>query len=251
MSTLLYIITASILESLVSLTGIFFIFIGYSRFKHLLPNLLSFSVGTFLAVIFFEILPEAVELADMKIVSFFILFGFLFFFLFSRFLQWYHHHEGRCCEHESIKVGGYLVLAGDFVHNFIDGIIIALAFMADTRVGIVTTVAVLAHEFPQEASDFFVMLNSGFSKKKALFMNFLVSLSTLAGALLAYFLARNADILIGPALGIVAGNFLYLSMSDLIPELESIKEKNGTAMQFLMIVLGIVLIYVMSTLIPE
>jgi len=158
-----YIILATVLESLVSLTGIFLIFLGYEKFKKHLSKFLSFAAGTFLAVIFFEILPEAVEKTSMENVSIYILVGFLFFFLFSRFLHWYHHHEedDGCCEKEekNFKSAGYLVLAGDFIHNFIDGIIIALAFSSGIEIGIVTTVAVLAHEFPQEASDFFVLVN--------------------------------------------------------------------------------------------
>jgi len=249
---LFYILIAAIIESLVSLAGILFIFLGYDNFKKYLPHLLSFSAGTFLAVIFFNILPEAIEKSDIETVSIFTLIGFLFFFLFARFLQWYHHHEGNCEEHEKIKVGGHLVLAGDFLHNFVDGVIIALAFLVDKNIGIVTTTAVLFHEFPQEISDFFVLINSGFSKGKAIFFNFLVSLSTILGALVAYFAAVNIDKIIGPALGIVAGNFLYISMSDLIPELNaSKKEGNGTVKQFFFIVMGILVIYLVTSLIPE
>ncbi len=244
MNTFLYIISASVIESLVALIGILFLFVGYERFKKYLPYLVSFSVGTFLAVVFFELLPEAMEKTNSEITSFYILVGFLFFFLLSRFLRWYHHHEEDCHKHEEIKVGGHLVLVGDFIHNFIDGIIIALAFLVNIPVGIATTVAVLSHEFPQEASDFFILLNSGFSKGRALFFNFLVSLSTVVGAILTYFLASKVDKIIGPALGVVAGNFLYIAMADLIPELNHNHSKTtDTILQFIFIVLGVLLIY--------
>lgn len=252
MSTFLYIITASILESLISLIGIFFIFFGYEKFKNYISYLISFSIGTFLAVIFFEILPEAIEKSSMELVSIFTLIGFLFFFLFSRFLHWYHHHEESCKDHKNIKVSGHLVLFGDLIHNFIDGIIIALAFLVDINIGIVTTIAVLSHEFPQEASDFFVLIHSGFSKKRALFLNFLISLSTLIGASLTYFMASSIDKIIAPALGIVAGNFLYIAMSDLIPELNSNSNSIlDTIKQLFFIILGIILIYFITLLIPE
>lgn len=245
-----YIILATVLESVVSLVGILFILLGVKNFKKLIPKLVSFAAGTFLAVIFFEILPEAVEVSSMEDIAVYILSGFLFFFLFSRFLNWYHHHDGEDGHSESsegFKSTGYLVLAGDFIHNFVDGIIIALAFTSDLNIGIVTTVAVLAHEFPQEASDFFILLNSGFSKSRALLLNFLVSLSTIAGALITYFAISHIERIIAPALGIVAGNFLYIAMSDLIPELNVRKRKSGdTFKQFILIVLGIATIYIIS-----
>ncbi|MBU1557815.1 ZIP family metal transporter [Patescibacteria group bacterium] len=249
MSTFIYIIIASIIESLVALTGILFLFIGYKKFKKYLPNLISFSVGTFLAVVFFELIPESVEIIGIDSASMYILAGFLFFFIFSKVLHWYHHHDGDCCDDEQIKSSGYLVLAGDFIHNFIDGIIIALAFMADFNIGIATTAAVLFHEFPQEASDFFVMVHAGFSKGRALFFNFLVSLSTIIGAVLTYFLANKMDGLIGPALAIVAGNFLYISASDLLPELT--KDKKTLPLQVALILLGIIVIYLATGLIHE
>lgn len=249
MSTFLYIIIASILESLVALTGILFLFIGYDRFKKYLPHLISFSIGTFLAVVFFELIPESSEMIGAELSSIYILIGFLFFFVFSKFLHWYHHHDGDCCPKTSLKTSGYLVLMGDFIHNFIDGIIIALAFIADFRIGIVTTVAVLFHEFPQEASDFFVMIHSGFSEGKALFFNFLVSLSTIIGAVLTYFLANKIDIIVGPALGLVAGNFLYISASDLLPELN--KDHKNILHQLFFVFLGIFVIYLVTSLVHE
>lgn len=249
MSTFLYIITASILESLVALTGILFLFIGYDRFKKYLPHLISLSIGTFLAVVFFELIPESSEMIGAELSSIYILTGFLFFFVFSKVLHWYHHHDGDCCPKTSVKTSGYLVLMGDFIHNFIDGIIIALAFSADFRIGIVTTAAVLFHEFPQEASDFFVMIHSGFSEGKALFFNFLVSLSTIIGAVLTYFLANKMDIIIGPALGLVAGNFLYISASDLLPELN--KDHKNISQQLFFVFLGILVIYLVMSFVHE
>lgn len=252
MTLLFYIIAAVVAEILVSLIGIFFVFFGYTQFKKYLQYFVSFSVGTFLGVIFFEILPEAVEISTPDTAFFYTLIGFMFFFLFSRILHWYHHHEESCSEHEIIKASGYMVLAGDLIHNFIDGIIITLAFLVDINIGILTTTAVLFHEFPQEVSDFFVLINSGFSKTKALLLNFLVSFTTLIGALITYFTASNIEKVIGPALGIVAGNFLYISMSDLIPELNhDNKNRSNTVKQFLLILLGITLIYLIVNIIPE
>ncbi|GMQ94899.1 MAG: hypothetical protein BMS9Abin13_009 [Patescibacteria group bacterium] len=264
---LLYIVLATIAEMIVALAGIFFVFLGSEKLKRYLPYFISFSVGTFLAVVFLNILPEAMKYSSPDTILSYTLAGFLFFLLLSRFLHWYHHHEKRECSPEdgsskcvrvddtrvSIKASGYLVLAGDFIHNFIDGIIIALAFLADVNIGIVTTIAVLFHEFPQEVADFFILINAGFSKKKALLFNFLVSSTTLVGAVITYFLAVNIDKFIGPALGLVAGNFLYIAASDLIPELQA-RHGAGTGStirQFSLILLGVFIMYTIIILMPE
>lgn len=252
---LFYIVMASILESLVSFSGILFLFMNTERLRQYIHYFVSFSVGAFLAIVFFDIIPEAVAESSLETVLPWVLVGFLFFFLLSRFIHWYHCHEeeGGVCLPGEKSASGYLVLAGDIVHNFIDGIAIALAFMADFHLGVITTAAILLHEFPQEASDFFIMIHSGFSAGKAFFFNFLISLSTLAGAILTYFLAGGLDRVIGPALGIVAGNFLYIAASDLVPELH-LKHRSGaasTTIQFSLILFGILLMYFVTTLISK
>lgn len=270
---LFYIILASMAEILVAFAGMIFIFLGAEKFKRKISSFISFSVGTFLALIFIDILPETIEMTGSPETAFlYTLFGFLLFFVISRFLHWYHHHnEGYIvCNEEGAPQGcvpaliarkkdpkttGYLLLAGDALHNFIDGIIIAFAFLADFNIGVVTTIAVLFHEFPQEAADFFVLIHAGFSRTRALFYNFLSSLGTLAGALIAYALAStsaSAEALIGPALGIVAGNFLYIAASDLIPELhERYRGGASTFSQFFLIVAGILMMYLVITFIGE
>lgn len=265
--TLFYIILASILEMLVALAGILFLFLTTNKFKKYLTHFISFSIGAFLAVIFLSLLPEAIKESSVDIALLYTLAGFLFFFLLSRFLYWYHHHDGDDNETDTdhvekiivektkeIKTSGYLVLYGDILHNAVDGIVIALAFLADINLGIVTTTAVLFHEFPQEAVDFFVMINSGLSRGRALFYNFLVSSSTLISAVLTYFLATkiNVEEFIGPALGIAAGNFLYLAASDLIPELhERHKAGASTIKQFSFIIFGVIVMFTVLMLIPE
>ena len=266
---LLYIIIASIAEMLVALAGIFFVFLGSGKLKKYIAYFISFAVGTLLAVIFLSILPEAIEEASANVVLGWTLIGFLFFFLLSRGLHWYHHHHenGVMCDGDNkpigcvspdkhpdknIKSSGYLVLMGDFVHNAIDGVIITLAFTADVKLGIATTIAVLFHELPQEIADFFILVNAGFSRKKALLMNFLSSSATPIVAVLTYFLIVDAEKVIGPALGLVAGNFLYIAASDLIPELHAWHKSGGsTVRQFALILLGIALMYGILVFIPE
>lgn len=268
--TLLYIILATLAEMLVALTGIFFMFMRSEIFKKYLPYFISFSVGTFLAVVFLNILPEAIEESSAKGALAYTLAGFLFFFALSRFLHWYHYHEQdhhvvsgsvdtahthsiEPHQDHTMKTSGWLVLVGDVIHNAIDGVVIALAFVADFNLGVATTIAVLFHELPQEAADFIVLLHSGFSRAKALFFNFLVSSSTLITAVLTYFVALDIDKFMGPALGVVAGNFLYIAAADLIPELHTrhYAGAGSTLKQFSLILLGVFVMYAIILLIPE
>lgn len=243
------IIIASLAQMLVALAGLIFVFMGTEKIKQYVYYFISFSVGTFLGVVFFDLLPEAVELTEHGEGPMWILGGFLLFYLLGRFLFWYHHHHSHeDCEHEVSHESGSLVLLADLVHNFIDGVLIAGAFMADTHLGIITTVAVLLHELPQEISDFFVLIHSGYSKTKALVLNFAVSCSTLVGALIGYFALSSTTGLIGPLLGIAAGNFLYIAASDLLPELHSKKNSSDKLVQIVILFLGIALMFALTTL---
>lgn len=246
----IWIVTASLLETIVAFTGQLIIFFGSERIKKNIHYFVSFAVGTMLSVVFLDILPEALEILEPRTLFSYTLGGFLFFFLLARFLFWYHCHNGTCEVHK--KTAGSMILVGDTLHNFIDGIIITLAFTADFRIGVITTFAVLLHEMPQEMGDFFVLLNSGFSKKKALFYNFIVALSTPIGAIITYFFVSNINGFMGPALGIIAGNFLYIAASDLVPELHAGHRKGSTTfLQFGLILLGIFLVYGSCLLIGE
>ncbi|MBI2175664.1 MAG: ZIP family metal transporter [Parcubacteria group bacterium] len=239
--TLLWIIGASLAESIVSLVGRSLVFLGEERMKRFAHFFLSLSVGTLLGVIFLDIFPEALEAATANTVFSWTLAGFLLFFVLERALFYYHCHEGEC----SVHAVGYLVLFGDAVHNFIDGVIITLAFLVDLHLGLVTTFAVLLHELPQEIGDFIVLLHSGFSRRKVVFYNFLVALTTVLGALLAYTIVSRFAFqqLIGPALGLVAGNFLYIAASDLVPELHRHAQKKTTfVFEVFLVLLGIFLI---------
>jgi len=266
--TLLYIILATTAETFVALTGVLFLFLGSKRLNKYLPYLVSLSVGAFLALIFLNMLPEAISNSSPEIALKYALIGFLFFFLLSRFLYWYHDHkvdtevftansskDTVINKTKKIKTRGYLVLYGEVVHNAVDGIVIALAFLTDINFGIATTVAVLFHEFPHQAVDFFVLISAGFTKSKALFFNFIAASSTLWVSILTYFFAVSigVDKIIGPALGIAAGNFLYLAASDLIPDLHSQHKKGtaGTLGQFSFILIGVMLIFLLKVFIPE
>ncbi|MCR4284040.1 MAG: ZIP family metal transporter [Parcubacteria group bacterium] len=246
---LFWILGASAAQSIVALIGQVIVFLFKKNVTKYINYLVSFSVGTLLGVIFFDILPEALEESSSGFVFAYVLAGFLAFFALTRVLSWSHCHTADCHIHNTRE--GVKVLLGDAIHNFIDGIIIALAFLVDFNLGIVTTLAVLVHEAPMEISDFFILIHAGYSVRKALFYNFLIALTTIAGSLLAYFAAPKVDSLIIPALGIVAGNFLYIAASDLIPELhdgEGSRGKISSALQMFLIVFGILIIYFSSSI---
>lgn len=247
MELFLWIMGATFLGSVVSLIGRSLVFVTKRNIKKYTYYFISFAVGTMLAVVFLDLLPEAAEYISFEDASKYALVGFILFFIFEKALFWHHCHDGECDVHAS----GYLILWGDAIHNFIDGVIIALAFMADVRLGVITAIAVVFHEIPQEMSDFFILLNSGFERSKALVYNFLISLVSLLGAALTFFLASGADALIGPALGLVAGHFLYISASDLVPELHlKVPTKKQIFLQIFFILLGVTLIYTVGVVLP-
>ncbi|MBI2038851.1 MAG: ZIP family metal transporter [Candidatus Niyogibacteria bacterium] len=240
--TLLWILGASFGTSIVSLAGRSIAFLGEARFRQMIHYTMSLAVGVLLGVVFFDVLPEALETASAESVFAWTIIGFLAFFILERSLRIYHCHEGHCPVHAV----GYLNLIGDGIHNFIDGIIIALSFLVNPALGVRTAFAVILHEVPQEMSDFLVLLHAGFERKKALFYNFLVALPTIAGALLAYAFSGLLSTVIGSALGLVAGHFLYIAAVDLVPELhegEHAQKKTASLVQAALIVLGIAIIW--------
>lgn len=242
MSLFLIILLASLAESAVSFSGGVLAFLNAENVRRFAHFAVSFAVGALLSVSLLELIPEAAETSSLEFVMPFVLAGIVFFFVVEKFLSWYHHHEGRAAGYE-VQTYAYLVLWGDFLHNLIDGVIIALTFMTDIRLGIVTTLAVILHEIPQEVGDFGVLLHAGFSKIKALVYNFLVSLSTILGAVIAVSL-RNIipESFIPIALAVIAGNFIYLAASDLMPELQESAKVSHTLGQIALIVLGAVLV---------
>lgn len=245
---LFWILLFSFAETLIALSGQIVAYLLSDKIKRYIPYFISFAVGTILAVVFLNILPDASKMMDVDALFIYTLGGFLFFFLLSRSIFWYHCHTSTCTVHD--RKSGVLVLFGDAIHNFIDGAIIALSFLVDFRLGVATSVAVLAHELPMEISDFFILINSGYTKRKALFYNFLIALTTPLGAVIVYYSTADINSLIGPALGIVAGNFLYIAASDLLPELhnnsgDSVRE---SFIQSILIIFGVLVIYFLGTI---
>lgn len=240
MSLFIIILIASFLESLVSFAGVVLVIFNEKKVRRAAHIIVSFAIGALLSVSFLELIPEAIELSSAEKVLPIVFAGIILFFILEKFLFWYHCHDGKCPVHTYT----YLVLWGDFLHNFLDGIIIALAFLADIKLGIVTSVAVMFHEIPQEIGDFGILIRGGLSRGRALFYNFLSATSVIVGAVLTYMFAPVLEPLLPIGLALVAGNFIYIATADLIPELhESTGFSHGIA-QIAFIIIGAFLVAV-------
>ncbi len=217
---LTYIIIATVLISLISLVGLI---ISQNKIKKLLHYFISFAAGTLIAVSFFDLIPNALEEINLHIEEsiVFVVVGIILFFLIERFIHWHHCDKEHCHK----KPEGILILTGDFVHNFLDGILIAGAFMLDITTGIATAITVAIHEIPQEFGDFAVLIHSGFSKKKALLLNFFSALSAVFGGILGYIMFEKMQSVIPFAVLITAGGFLYISLSDIVPSMHKHEKK--------------------------
>ncbi len=214
--TLLWIIGGSLAGGAVSL--LLAATVAYSLLSGWVPRMVSYSVGILLGVTFLDVLPEAFEKsANAETLFGIMLAGLLMFFLLEKAALWRHSHEHG--DHGSRKASGMLITVGDTFHNFVDGVLIAAAFLADFRLGITTTLAVMVHEIPQEVGDFMVLLHAGYSRARALWLNLAVSLSSVAGAVLGYFVLEYAQSLLQYALALAAASFIYLAIADLIPYL--------------------------------
>lgn len=243
---ILIIILATFIVSLISLIGIFFIGMKEDTLEKIIKYLVSFAVGGLLGGALLHLLPESMESGNSHLFIH-VLSGILLFFLIEKFLHWRHCHKGHCDAHTFT----YLNIIGDGIHNFIDGMIIAASFVTDIRLGVVTTLAVAAHEIPQEIGDFGILVYGGFSKFKALLFNFFSALTAMAGALIAYFSFNQIVWLKEFLIPFTAGGFLYIALVDLIPELHKEVEKNNMALQFLTMMGGLLLMWLLKIFFAE
>src|SRR6266699_3890173 len=202
------------------------------------PALVSFAIGSLLGAVFLEILPHAIGSAgNLQALFATVLAGILGFFVLEKLVLWRHCHIEDCEAHDHHAEpddrgrSGLMIIIGDGFHNFVDGILIAAAFLQSTELGVITAAAIIAHEIPQEIGDFVILLHSGYSKLAALALNLLSSLAMLVGALLAYFTLRAAQEWIGTVLALAAASMIYVAVADLIPGLHRRPELRATAQQ--------------------
>jgi zinc and cadmium transporter len=193
---------------------------------------------------FFHLLPEAIEIGTSTDVFFYAIIGFTLFFFLEKVFLWRHCHKGKCDVHTFT----YLNLLGDFVHNFIDGLVIAASFITDVNLGIATTLAIAFHEIPQEIGDFGVLVYGGFKKYKALILNFLIALTAILGGVIGYFLSTYVEQFIIFLLSLTAGEFIYIASSDLIPEIRRVESFKRSLLTLMIFSAGITIMWVMRTL---
>src|SRR6188508_1416646 len=190
-----------------------------------IPMLVSFAIGALLGAAFLEIIPHAFETGPPHKVAFSILAGIFGFFVLEKLLLYRHCHTEHCEVHDQHGAAhdhgrsGTLIVVGDTVHNFVDGVLIAAAFLQSTELGVVAAVAIIAHEIPQEVGDFLILLHSGYTRLRALALNLLSSLATVVGGVIGYFALQLIEGLEATLLGIVAASMIYVAVADLIPGL--------------------------------
>jgi zinc and cadmium transporter len=263
MSLLVWIILFTLLGGVLSVlaAALFLLLPEPARIRALQP-MVSFAIGALLGAAFLAILPHALQapgVQDAHVITGTVLLGLLVFFLLEKLVLWRHCHTDECEVHGSapeavhvhahahaqqrVMAAGYLIVIGDGVHNFVDGVLIAAAFLTDLHLGIVTAVAVAAHEIPQEVGDFAILLHSGFSRAKALFYNVLSSLTTVIGGVLAYSSLGFAQAALPYVLAVAASSFIYIAVADLIPGLHKRLEPLVTLQQVVLIAAGVSFIY--------
>lgn len=248
--------------SLVSFSGAILFVLKETKVNKYLILFVAIAAGSLLATSFFHLIPESIHLFEAAAEhvdtaevggeghetifwpSYFILFGILFFYIIEKFIHWHHHHEIDCHKH-SLST---LSLVGDGFHNFMDGILIAAAFLVDIRLGIITAFSIALHEIPQEVGDLAILLHSGFSKAKALFWNFMSALLSLLGALIAYFSFTSIENALPLLVAFTAGCFIYIALADIVPELKHRKSDFNQMTITIFFLLGIVMVFFLTQL---
>lgn len=249
MSTLAYILIFTFIGSIGGLSG-GFILLTNKKIALILSHFLApFAAGVFIGTAFFDLLPEAFSDAQGKIdVFLWIVIGIVIFFLVERFIHGFHEHEGQHEHDMQSKTTVPLIVIGDTIHNFVDGVVIAATFLISIPLGIVTTFAVFAHEIPQEIGDFGLLLHKGLSRKLIILINVLSAAVSFIGALLGYAFGNFLKGSLPIFLAITAGFFIYIATSDLIPEIQYEKRRKVAIVQSLVLIAGIVTIRISTTL---
>ena len=268
MNVLLFIILFTALGGVLSvLAASVFLLLPEALRQKVLPHGISFAIGALLTGAFCGLIPHAFEevpVAEMENLSATILVGILLFFVLEKLFIWRHCHSHACEAHgeeahehhghshshghspSNRRAAGVFIILGDSIHNFVDGVLIAAAFLTDIQLGIVTSLAVAAHEIPQEVGDFAILLHSGYSRGKALLYNVLASLGTVVGGVLAYFSLGDFHHILPYLLTLAASSFIYIAVADLIPSLHQKTDIKTSLQQIGFILAGVVLILVMQ-----
>jgi zinc and cadmium transporter len=237
MDVLVATLVSVFIVSAISLAGIFALALREKLLEKALFVLIAVAAGTLLGVAFLDLIPEAIEEGGQGILLY-VLSGMMAFFVLERFVFWHHCHDREC----DVHAFSYLNLIGDGAHNLIDGMVIAAAYMTSIPLGFATTIAIILHEIPQEVGDFAILVYGGFSRKKALFYNFLSALAAFVGVALAYLFSSVAGFF--PfLLAFAAGGFIYIASADIMPELQKEIEFRKSLLQLVCLIGGIALMW--------
>ena len=263
MTTFTWILAATIAGGIISVVGAWLIATRASAAQ--VPILISYAVGALLGAVFIELLPHAFKTSDNpQTTAATILGGLLLFFILEKLVLWRHCHIEECEAHDPHDAhntppaaasvahhhdhgrSGMMILIGDTFHNFVDGVLIAAAFLADTQLGVVTALAIIAHEVPQEVGDFLILLHSGYSRQQAFALNLLSSAAMVVGGVLAYFALQTMEQWVDTLIGLATASMLYVAVADLIPGLHRRPEIRATIQQVTLIALGIATIWLVG-----
>lgn len=240
----IYSLVSVLLVSAISLIGIFTLSLNEKRLKEVLLYLVALSVGGLFGDAFIHLIPEASQEMGLELeTSLYILVGIIIFFIVEKLVRWRHCHIPTSEEHPHPFTAMNLV--GDSVHNFIDGLIIGASYMASIPIGLATTLAVVFHEIPQEIGDFGVLMHGGFSRSKALTLNFLTALTAVLGTILSLLLAAHIENLTIFLTLFAAGGFIYIAGSDLVPELHKEIKLKKSILQLLALIVGVIIMFIL------
>lgn len=237
MNSLVWIIGSTFLVSLLSFLGILTLSFKEKFLKEITLLLVALSAGALMGGAFFHMIPESIENFDIDSLFIYVIVGFVIFFLLEKILYWRHCHDVNC----DVHTFGYMNIIGDALHNFIDGLVIAAAFISNFEVGVATTIAIIFHEIPQELGDFGVLLHSGFKKSRAFLVNFITALTAVLGGIIGFVISFYVSEFVPTLLPIAAGGFLYISASDLIPEIRKVVDVKKSVSTLLVFLAGILL----------
>lgn len=240
---LLSVIIATAVISSGSFVGVLTLAMSQKFLSKILLSLVSLSAGTMLAAALLHLLPESIEALGVNLPFQLTLISFIGFFILERFLHWRHCHDKDHLEQHTM---GTMNLIADAIHNFLDGVLIAASFATGGGLGIIATLAIAMHEIPQEIGDFGVLLHSGFTKKKALLYNVLVSLTAMLGGVLGYVASHTMTEFAHLLIPIAAGGFIYISAADLIPELKQETSTKRTLAMIATFIFGVTIMYLVK-----
>jgi zinc and cadmium transporter len=237
---LAYILLATFIVSLISFVGVLTLALKDKILSKILLVLIGLSAGALMGGAFLHLLPEAVENNSGLDVYLVVIIGFILFFLIEKVLHWRHCHKGEC----DVHTFRYMNLIGDSIHNFIDGLIMAASFVVSVPLGITTTIAIATHEIPQEIGDFAVLIYGGFSKRRAIMLNFVVALTAVLGGIVGYFVSNLIEDIVLFILPFAAGGFIYIAATDLVPEIRKELDMKKYMATLFVFICGILIMWI-------